>query len=240
LAQGQFFTSDYWGNIYVVNGHQLAKYDKNGQQISTYSNKTLGAISFVDASNPLRLLLFYKDFGQIIFLDDVLSILGSAIALEELGFDQAILSCTSVSDGIWLYDPQDFQLKRIDQSLNVTHQSGNINQLTGIEVNPNFMIEYNNFVYLNNPATGIMVFDMYGTYFKTLPLKDIKQFQLTGQHLFYYKNGALNSYDLKTLEQHEMVIPVSESKTKDVRLAKEPGLLIVFKEKQLDLFLIED
>lgn len=56
--------------------------------------------------------------------------------------------------------PAKFALVRLDSKLAVAQTTSNLNQLLGIEINPNFMCEYNNSVYLNNPSTGILVFDI--------------------------------------------------------------------------------
>ena len=138
---GTSITSDYLGNVYAISDNEIAKYASTGALISSFSDKNAGTITSVDASNPLRVQVFYQDFGQIIYLDDVLSVIGSRISLLEQGLDQSTLSCSSWDDGIWLYDPQDFELKRLGSDLRLSHQSGNINQLVGIEANPNFITE---------------------------------------------------------------------------------------------------
>ena len=72
-------TSDYLGNAYTIDANEIAKYSAAGILISSFSDKNAGTITSVDASNPLRVQVFYQDFGQIIYLDDVLSVIGSKI-----------------------------------------------------------------------------------------------------------------------------------------------------------------
>ncbi|MFH1319285.1 MAG: hypothetical protein ABII90_01340 [Bacteroidota bacterium] len=239
------FTTDNLGQLYIVENEQLLKYNPKGILLSTYSNKNLGNISFVDAANPLRLLLFYKDFAQVIFLDNALSILGGNISLEQMGFEQTTLICTSNDNGLWIYDPKDFRLIRLDQNLKTTYHSGDINQLLGIEINPNYLIEYNNWVYLNNPETGIMVFDFYGTYYKTIPLKRLTSFQVVGDNIFYFSDNYLKSYHLKSFEKNSINLPaypdsiVVESPIyRDVRIEKQK--LFLLRGKSLDLYLIKE
>jgi len=235
-----FFTTDHMGNVYIVESHQVKKYGISGNLQETFSNKNFGAIAAIDASNPLRVLVYYRDFGHIMFLDDELSLIGSAISLVALGLDQTTLICASWNDGIWLYDPQDFQLKRLDRNLKTTHQSGNINQLVGVEINPNYMVEYDNFVYLNNPQNGILVFDQYGTYFKTIPLKGLDQFQLNGEQVFFKEEGKLKSYNLKLFTENSVDLPGEKERIKRIRFERESKLLVIQKENYIDLFLIED
>jgi len=236
----KFITTDYMGNIYLVKQSEIVKYSSEGMQISSFSDRNAGTITSVDASNPLRVQVFYQDFGQIIYLDDVLSVIGSKISLLDQGLDQATLSCSSWDDGIWLYDPQDFQLKRMGSDLSLSHQSGNINQLLDVEVNPICVLEKNNYVYLNDPAIGILVFDQFGTYFKTLPVRGIVHFQVGAEQLFYLQDGHLMSYDLKTFQYADLPISSDGETILDLRFEKESKLLVVLKEKRLELFVFED
>ena len=233
-------TSDYLGNVYTIDDNEIAKYSAAGALISSFSDKNAGTITSVDASNPLRVQVFYQDFGQIIYLDDVLSVIGSNISLIEQGLDQATLSCSSWDDGIWLYDPQDFELKRLGSDLRLSHQSGNINQLVGIEANPNFIIEKNNFVYLNDPLTGILVFDQFGTYYKTLPVRGIDRFQVSGEQVFYLQDGKLMSYNMQTFQHAKLPISSDKNVVLDMRFEKEMKCLTVLKEKKLEWYVIKD
>ena len=233
-------TSDYLGNAYTIDDNEIAKYSAAGILISSFSDKNAGTITSVDASNPLRVQVFYQDFGQIIYLDDVLSVIGSKISLIEQGLDQATLSCSSWDDGIWLYDPQDFELKRLGSDLRLSHQSGNINQLVGIEANPNYIIEKNNFVYLNDPLTGILVFDQFGTYYKTLPVRGIDRFQVSGEQVFYLQDGKLMSYNMQTFQHANLPITSDRDALLDMRFEKEMKCLTVLKEKKLEWYVIKD
>jgi len=233
-------TTDYLGQIYLIDETEITKYSSTGVLISSFSDKNAGSITSVDASNPLRVQVFYQDFGQIIYLDDVLTVIGSKISLLDQGLDQATLSCSSWDDGIWLYDPQDFELKRLGNDLRLSHQSGNINQLVGIELNPNYIIEKNQYVYLNDPLTGILVFDQFGTYYKTLPITGIDRFQVSGEHVFYLKDNQLMSYGLKTLQHAALSISSDEEVILDLRFERESKLLILLKEKELELLVIKD
>lgn len=225
-------TSDNLGNIYLTKGDVLEKYDSEGKFQKNLSNKALGNITFVDAQNPLKLLLYYRSFQQIVLIDNMLAPSGNSISLDALGYSQATLVCTSHNNGIWIYTPQNAELIRFDQQLNKVVQTGNITQLTGSKVLPNFMTEQNNQLFLNDTATGILVFDIYGTYARTIPLKGLSHFQVNNEKIFYLKDGKLKSYDLRTLEEQELSLPAGE--VLDVRTEKEK--LYLLKQKSLDIY----
>jgi hypothetical protein len=205
--KSDFFTSDNIGNIYTVKGDEIRKYNTNGELLKIYSNKKLGKITSVDASNPLRVLVFYKDFARVVLLDSQLSENGEGISLEQLSLEQSDLASTSFNNGLWFYNRQNAELIRIDEGLNKVVNTGNLNRILGTELHPNFLMEYNGYVYLNNPADGILVFDIYGTYYKTIPLKNLKNFQVRDEEIFYYEQKQLKAFQTKLLSDYSLPVP---------------------------------
>jgi hypothetical protein len=121
---------------------------------------------------------------------------------------QPTLIFNSNNEGYWIFDLQDFQLKKIDLNLQVKFESGNISQATGDSIIlPDFLLEADNSVYLNNPSSGILVFDLYGTYYKTIPIRNLESFQVIGDELLYVANNKLISFHLKKLEEKEILLP---------------------------------
>jgi hypothetical protein len=211
-VQSDFFTTDNQSNMYVVKGNELTKYDKAGKLLYKYSNKNLGNISSVDVSNMLRILVFYKDFLQIVLLDNTLSLNGEPVSLDKISYQQAQLVCSSHNSGVWIYDQQNIELVRLDQNFVKTQQTGNLSALLNENIQPDFLLEYDNKVYLNNPSTGILIFDIYGTYFKTIPVKNVEKFQPTADVVYFISDKKIKSYNIKTSEEKEFTMPIAEFK----------------------------
>ena len=234
--QGNYFTTDNLGNSFLVDKDEITKYDGNGAVFNKFSIKAFGPIESIDATNPMKLMVFYKDFSKIIYLDNTLSLNGNPIDLEEYNLTQAKLICQSHSDGIWFYDQQKFALIRLDKNLSLTQSTSNINQLLGIEVNPNYMCEFNNSVYLNNPVTGILVFDIFGTYVKNIPLLNLQKFQVTNESIYFMRDHKAYVYDLKTAEQVE--ISLADNQYNEIRFEK--GMIYVRNSELIDILKRED
>ena len=226
------FITDNLENSYLIKKNILEKYDSEGNFQKSFSNKNLGNISSADAHDPLKILLFYQTFQQIILLDNMLAPSGNPISLDALGYNQATLACASHNNGFWIYNQLNFELIRFDQSLQKTQQTGNISQISGMEIRPNFIAEYNNNVFLNDSAKGILVFDIYGTYSKTIPLKGLMRFQVSNENIFYVSGDKLKSYDIKILKESETSLPSTE--VLDARTEKEK--LYLLKQKSLDIY----
>lgn len=205
-------TTDRQGNVYLVKGNELSKYTKAGKLLYKYSNKNLGNIDFVDASNLLRLLLFYKNFSQVVFLDNTLSSSADPISLDRIEFQQTQLVCSSYNNGIWIYNQQNLELVRLNQTFEKTQQTGNLSMLLNTNLLPDNLMEYDNKVYLNNPSDGIMVFDIYGTYYKTIHVKNVQCFQPNAGWVYYMVDNKVKAYNLKTIDETEFTMPVEKFK----------------------------
>ena len=201
------FVSDNIGQLYSVQGDMLKRYNNEGQLQYNYNNKTFGNITFVDPTNPLRVVVFYQELSQVVFLDNTLSEHGTPISLTELGYDQTTVLCASQNNGLWLFDQVDFELIWLNDNAEVQKESGNLIQQLGYELDPNFMIERHNWLYLNDPDRGILVFDIFGTYFKTIPLKGLGSFQVTETHLLHMEEGVLKAFDFKLLDAMDVPLP---------------------------------
>ncbi|MCK5822367.1 MAG: hypothetical protein KAG95_00025 [Bacteroidales bacterium] len=203
----EYFTTDNLGNVYTINNKQLTKFDKEGNKICEYNNSYLGNITSIDVSNPLRILIFYKDFNQIVFLDNTLSTISSPINLSDIDVDEATLVCGSNQNGFIVLNSQTKKICKYDKNLKLVYESFNLGLFVGREFISNEMFEKNGFVYLNIPNKGILVFDMYGVYWKTIYIRNLKSFQIKGDNILYCSNNSLQKYNFKTLKSESLQLP---------------------------------
>ncbi len=208
-VEGDMYGSDPMGNVYVVKDNSLKKFSNQHIQASHYTNTFLGNIHSIDVSDPLRILVFYKDYNQIVWVDNFLSEIRSPIWLDDIGIDQVELVCSSSQGGFWVFNSLNMQLQYFDVNLKLIHESPSLNILTGPGISPTFMIEKTRTLYLNVPGIGVLVFDRFGNYSKTLPVEVPASFQVTDQFLYYLKEGDLYSYDLRTAETSTLELPAS-------------------------------
>lgn len=198
-------------NVYVLNENEIFKYRPNGTLFNRFSNKSLGKITLIDVYNPLKILLFYRDFNRIAFLDNTLTENGSAVMLEEMDLALATLAATSYDNGLWIYDINNFRLLRLKQDLTPSVEMKNINQFVNAGIQPNFLLEEEGAVYLNDPALGIMVFDIFGTYYKTIPVKGLVDFEVLDKRIFYLNGAKLRVYDQRSFEEYDLELPVDDA-----------------------------
>ncbi|MFO0358561.1 MAG: hypothetical protein ACK50A_16525 [Sphingobacteriaceae bacterium] len=201
VKKHDFFTVDNLGNVFLVRDHEIFKYLANGNYYNRFSNLKFGEITSVDGTNGLRLVLFYKDFQQIVFLDNQLSQKSEPVSLEQMGYEQTELVCVSANNGIWIFNKANNELIRFDENLKKIASTGNLKQILQRDLKPNFMTEHNGYLYLNSPSDGIFVFDIFGTFSKVISVKDLKLFQVNEDIIYFYKDGIFCSYDHKLFDQ---------------------------------------
>lgn len=234
-SDADLMSSDHLGNVYLVKDNFLWKYNPEKDSLMSYNSKQYGDISFVDATNPYKILVFHRDYAMLQFLDNFLSQNASAINLQEIQFDQAELVCHSRENGFWVYDWTLQKIVRIDRNFQPTHESVNLKQWFGNNFQPNFMLEYNQRLYLNEPSRGVLVFDQFATYIKTIPLLKLESLQIKEKAIYFVEEGQFCNYNLESLEKK--CIPLFTENLKDVRIEK--NRLFVLEEGKLSIYQLE-
>jgi hypothetical protein len=216
--KAQSICTDKLGNVYAVANEEVFKFDAQGNLLQKNSLKSYGSLFSLDVSNPMKILAFYKDYNKVLFLDNMLAPTASSIDLSSIGFDQVTLTCSSHDNGMWVFNSLNFELVRMEPTLKISHQSGNIAQLTGSAIKPTSLFESNNKVYLCDTLFGVLVFDVFGTYIKTIPIKSIVDLQLENNVLYFIDKKGFGNFNLELLQQNELTLPQKD--IKQIRLQK--------------------
>lgn len=230
--KGKQLATDQFGYYYEISDTEIKKYTKLGELYRTYSNNVLGVIANVDVSNPYKILVYFRDFTKILILDNFLAPSSDVIDLTTIDLDATTLVCRSYNDGSWYYNALNFELVRKNQELKTTNTSSNIANLLGKNIQPNYLLEYNNRIYLSDSINGVLVFDVYGTYLKTIPVYGIDNFQVKDKYLLYInKEGIIETYDFFTLEKKNYK-PLKYNSISSVRIENQ-DVFIVNKNNEL-------
>ena len=236
-VNGDGHFSDPMGNVYIIKNNHLVKYVQDYTQAAEYTNLFLGNIHSVDVSDPLRILLYYQDHNQLVWVDNFLSEIRSPIWLDDLGVDQARLVCSSNQGGFWIFNGLNNQLQYFDVNLQFVLESIPLNSLTGPDIQPAYMLEKSRKVYLNVPGFGILVFDLFGNYSKTISLEIPGEFQATDQHLYYFKEGKFYSYDLRTNNRTLLQFPEEDG---IIKVEMQPDFLYLFSRQGYSVYKIRE
>jgi len=103
LNADTFIGVDNFESYYYIKNNTL--YKKTTEKNYSYTNTQLGKITSADITNPLKILLFYKDFNTVLFLDNKLNELTTSINFTSEAFSEQITSVNiSSNNNLWLYN----------------------------------------------------------------------------------------------------------------------------------------
>jgi hypothetical protein len=201
------FTVDNLGNIYIINrDNQLKKLNLKGDTLGVFNDlRQFGKVYSLDATNPLKLLLFYKDYGNIVVLDRFLNV-RNTIHLRQANIFQVSAISQSYDNGIWLYDEQAARLKRMNDDGNIVDQSADFRSFMEAVPSPLQIVDQDRLVYLYDPEKGLYVFDYFGSLRNKVALLGWEDFQVLGGKVFGRKKTTIEQYQLGTISLKEQVL----------------------------------
>lgn len=202
------FAVDQFDNIYILtSSNQLKKLDMKGDSVALFNNvRNFGKVSFIDVSNPLRVLLYYKDFSTIVILDRLLNV-RSTIDLRQQNIFQVQAVGLSYDNKIWLYDEFEHKLKKIDEDGKLLFETSDFRQLFNEAFSFTGIFDHDGFLYLYDIKRGAFIFDYYGALKKRVPLAGLTDFKASGKFLYGFRNDSLVRYQTDILMSKEAALP---------------------------------
>jgi len=204
------FSTDALDNIYVLTSKdQLKKYNAAGDSVGVFNNVTkFGKVSMMDASNPLKVLLYYKDFSTIVVLDRFLSI-RNTIDLRKQNIFQVSVIAQSYDNNIWLYDEADSKLKKIDEQGKLMLETPEFRLLFDQAPLIREIFDQEGFVYLYDPQQSVFVFDYYGALKNKILISGWKDFKVAGKFIFGVNGDTLHRYEINSFRVGDEKFPSS-------------------------------
>ena len=116
-GQVKQFAADNLGNVYVLTpAGLLIKLNNKGDSLNVFNDvRRYGTVYAIDVTNPMKVLLYYKDFSTVVMLDRYLSRI-NMIDLRKSGIFQAKAMGLSYDNNVWIFDEQSAKLKKIDET----------------------------------------------------------------------------------------------------------------------------
>jgi len=234
--KGEFadFTVDNLDNIYLITAtNQLKKINGNGDSAGVFNDvKRYGTVSSIDVTNPLKILLYYKNFATVVVLDRFLNIRNN-INFRKINIFSVQSITTSYDNNIWVFDEQDYKLKKIDEDGTLLQESTDFRMLFDSVPAPTQITDKQNFVYLYDPEKGFYIFDYYGSFKNRLPFLNWSSVAVSEKNMYGFCNGKLYSYELNSLTLKEYRLPPIFGKYSAIKaingkvyLLKEDGVYV--------------
>ncbi|MFA8301387.1 MAG: hypothetical protein ACEPOV_14560 [Hyphomicrobiales bacterium] len=222
-----YITSDNKGSLYAYQQDTLWKYDPDGDPIANFNDRLNYNLFSIDASNPYHVMLFYPDQSQIDFINEYFKQENLSIDLDEIGMSRATVACSSYENGFWLYNPVTSKLYRYNNQTNLVLSTKSLNEIISNDIEPNYMVEVNNTLYVNDPNIGIMIFTVDGEYVKTLQLNGIDKFQVIDGMICYQSGLNLNIYNIYRGSNNVYSLPMEDVDELAVSFAPDTWRLFI-------------
>ena len=225
--------ADHLGNIYLTEKWTIKKHNSVFDETFVHNNPGLGNINFVNTFNPFNVLLYYPDYNQFVFLDNKMNSNLNAFEPSNVGYYDVQLSATFDENDIWFYDQVTDKLYKwsLTQGKELS-TSLQIGQLSGSDSRPNYMWATLKNVYLNVPEIGVLVFDNFGSYKSTIPIKGLKEFYFSESSLVFFTEDEMELFNYFTKASKKVALP--ENGFSDLYFAEDK--LYLLKEGQLKIF----
>jgi hypothetical protein len=191
---------DNLDNLYIIDAADgLKKYNAHGNPVGAYNGvKRFGKLHALDVANPLKLLLFYKDFSTVVVLDRMLT-LRATLDLRKTNIIQTSAVGLSYDGAIWLFDAYENKLKKVDEQGTVSLETPDFRNVFAESIQPQQIIDQNGTVYLYDSANGLFLFDYYGSFKKKLPITGWQHIAVWNNYITGIQAGSFQFFNTATL-----------------------------------------
>lgn len=232
------FSVDNLDNIYILNSrNQVKKLDANGDSVAVYNDvRKYGNATLLDASNPMKILLYYKDFATIVTLDRLLNV-RNTIDLRKQNILQAKAIGLSYDNKIWVYDELENKLKKIDEDGKLLLETPDFRLLFNPSPLPFKIFDENKYVYLYDSLKGVYVFDYYGALRNNIMIFRWQNFKVAGKYIFGSRNDTLYRYEISSFLYDEWKMPEEIYKSKSFNFTS--SRLYALKNDAIEIYALQ-
>lgn len=223
---------DRFGHLYYATAdNEVVKFDEQGSRIGYYSNNSLGNVALIDATNPLKVLIYYPDFYTVVILDRLLNE-AATFNMIDLGFNDIRLIASALDGNMWIFSDQDQKLQKVDRQGQVLQEGEDLRLRFGDHIEPTKLQESQGQLYLQVPGQGLLVFDLFGQYKTQLIQKDIEDFQVHRGRLIYQYGRHFEVYDPENFSSTILDVEIPAVLSFKILLGEREIITITPKEVQ--------
>ena len=212
--------ADNLDNLYVLSSTgQLKKYNAQGDSVGVYNQvRRFGKVQAIDVSNPLKLLLFYKDFSTVVILDRLLT-QRATVDLRRSNIIQTSAVSLSYDGNIWLFDEYENKLKKLDEQGTVLLETPDFRTLFPDAVQPQQILDASGMLYLYDSENGVYLFDHYGSFKKKLPITGWQRIAVFNNYITGIQGSSLEYFNTATLLSGERKLPFILEPQQQIQMA---------------------
>ncbi len=228
---------DRMGNVYAFSKGEWHKFNVGDTvECCRFAEHGLASVDVLDVSNPQNVMVYQPALQRGKILDRTLNVENSFDFSTKPEYN-IVLMGTALDGNVWAVDYFQHNLLKIERNTsNFIQKNDNIGFSPNVPMLATCLRESPEAVYVSLPVEGIFVFDSFGNYQKTLPLKNLTNFQLINDKIVWCDNQKIHTFDANSLQSSEQFIPLPLSKGS--KLAFTKGVLALATEKSIQIYSI--
>lgn len=165
------FSVDALEQVWVWEDDVITKLGPGLDTLFQQSIKINGTISQIDASYPLRVLIFYQDQLLLQIMDNTLSEQGDPVDFSRMDLFQVQQVTQAANSEFWVYEQENFEFLRYDRNQKETIRSGNMVQLTGNVPHISSMIDFSGDLIVADSTYGVYELNRFGALINSIPIE---------------------------------------------------------------------
>lgn len=181
------------GDLYILHtDNKISKFDTLGMPIGNMSFEQIPTV--FEPRDGARMFIYFADTKKGSFFSPETK---QEFSIQNHFAVEPILATSSGDNNIWIVDKADWSIKRFDPKASKIVAEALIDR-TQFEGEPKIMAirEYQNFLFVLEKNTGILIFNGLGKQIKKIEGNKIPYFNFLGEELYYIKDDKLFFYDL--------------------------------------------
>jgi hypothetical protein len=193
--------------VYLQFSQRIELLDENWNVRYSFSERRLSANTGLDVTKSLKPLVYFEEFNLGVLLDNTLSQQSSELIFDWNRFGQVGALCHSIGNHYWIFDVAAMQLIRADYSLKEVQRTADLSLLLGVSLDPVYMVEEEDYLYVLDKEQGLYIFDLFGTFSHRLDFTGFHALQIIEQHIYLFSSDQVVSYNKLTKVQTSVKLP---------------------------------
>lgn len=191
------------GELFVVSGKAISKYDKDGKLLNNAALPSAQRITSFDSWHLTQAVLYYREQQKIEVYNPQLDLRKNFTIDSSFAIEPYWVAASTDEKHYWIFDKADGSLKKV----NPTTEEVTVDVVVPINlIDKNLVIgirEYQRFLFLQTPA-NLLVFNGMGKHIRSIEMKDILNFDFYGEEIQILKSDKLQFMNLFAAEEREI------------------------------------
>ncbi len=193
---------DTQGNIYLQSTFSIEKLNSQGKNVARWRAPKGMSISTFDPSNNHKILVFFKEFSQIIYLNQNLVELSPLTELSTSPNEEITAVCWASNGELWIATRLQNVIARVGGNFAVKYSFsfrpfGEVSQIDK-------MYEINQQLYILSDNRWL-VFDLFGQPITKIIREGMLQAQITYPITLYVEGNNLMAFDIRTQDSQPLI-----------------------------------